>query len=105
VYFLSYGWQGDNTIYDVKVVTATFDDIATEAAGLAAEGFIITALGGNFTDGFILVGTRVQGDALPRPLVVAPYGQQKDLLWNNGYATVGYLVSADASNKFWIGEK
>ena len=61
VFVLSYGWQSDTTtIYEAKVAPATLDTIGAEATALAAAGYIITALGGNPTNGFFLVGTRVQ---------------------------------------------
>jgi hypothetical protein len=69
-YLLSYGWQNDTTtVYDVSVVTATAENFWTEVTGLAQSGYIITAMGGDPTDGISLVGTRVHGDSMPRPLV------------------------------------
>jgi len=108
VNFLSYGWQGDiTTLYEVNVFSTTFDNIATAATTLAADGYILTAIGGNFTDGFILIGTRVQGDILPRPILIVPDSDAHQFrqLIEQGYAIVGYLFSADASNNFWIGER
>ena len=68
---MSYGWQSDtSTVYDATVWEANTSDsaaIATELAGLASQGYIITAAGGNATDGLVLVGTRVHGDTLARP--------------------------------------
>jgi len=77
----SYGWQSDTTtIYEAKAVAATGDNFITEAASLGAAGYIITALGGDPTDGLILVGTRVQGDSMPRPMMfVTPTGTQGQL--------------------------
>jgi hypothetical protein len=107
VNLISYGWKGDTTTtYDVNVMATTFDNIAATATTLAADGYIITAIGGNFTDGFILVGTRVTGDSLPRPLMIIPeHSQQQEQAMQQGYATIGYLISADATNNFWIAEK
>src|SRR5262249_53613684 len=63
VEFFSYGWQSDaSTVYDTSVLTATKDTLASQASALAAGGYIITALGGNNTIGFLLVGTKVHGD-------------------------------------------
>ena len=77
----SCGWQSDTTtIYEAKAVAATGDNFITEAASLGAAGYIITALGGDPTDGLILVGTRVQGDTMPRPmLLVTPTVTQGQL--------------------------
>ena len=64
--YLAYGWQRDqSTIYEAKVVRATFGTVAPGATGLAREGYVITAIGGNYTDGFILVGTRPRGQDRP----------------------------------------
>ena len=67
----SYGWQGDTTTtYETKTVTAAADDVVNQATCLAKDGYVISAFGGNDTDGYILVGTRVQGDSLPRTLTI-----------------------------------
>jgi len=81
VELFSYGWQSDTTtIYEAKGVATTGDNFITEATSLAAAGYIITALGGDPTDGLILVGTRVQGDTMPRPIqFVTPTGTQGQL--------------------------
>jgi len=69
---LSYGWQGDTTtVYDTKVVSSMAQDVGTAATNLAGEGYIITAFGGDPTNGYLLIGTKVQGDALPRAVLVA----------------------------------
>jgi hypothetical protein len=81
VQILAYGWQGDTTtIYEAKAVAVTGDNFITEATSLAATGYIITALGGDPTDGLILEGTRVQGDTMSRPIqFVTPSGTQGQL--------------------------
>lgn len=105
VYFLAYAWQNDTTtIYEAKVVTATLDGISSAAIGLGADGYIVTALGGNPTNGFFLVGTRVQGDTMPRSILVITPTAPADLvpLFQSGYAVVGYL---DNGSVIWIGEQ
>jgi hypothetical protein len=68
---ISYGWQGDTTTaYDVQTVVATPENVASAATTLAGEGYFLSAFGGNDTDGFMLIGMRVQGDTLPRPITV-----------------------------------
>jgi hypothetical protein len=105
VEYFSYGWQGDTaTIYETKVETATFDTVGSAASDLAASGYILTAVGGNIDDGFLLIGTRVRGDTLPRPLLVVAQGQQNSELWEAGYAIVGCLIDMDGNETF-IGEK
>jgi hypothetical protein len=104
--YLSYGWQEDaSTAYEVQVVTATFDTVASSATSLAASGYIITALGGTNTDGLILVGTRVKGDSIGRPLMIIQAGQSPALLSEQGYAVVGFLVSSIGEPLWVIGEK
>lgn len=105
----SYGWKGDTTTrYDTNVQTATLGTVGTAATNLAAAGFIITAIGGNGTNGLVLVGTRVHGDSVagPRPLRVVPEGSQKSQLWDQGYAIVGVVYdSTNGGTTTWIGEK
>jgi hypothetical protein len=103
--YYSYGWTADpTTIYEAKVSVASFDTVPAAASDLAAQGYIITAFGGNTTDGFLLVGTRVQGDSLPRPLHTVPLGQQTTQLWQPGYAIVAVLQNPDYSLTY-IGER
>jgi hypothetical protein len=103
--YYSYGWTADPvTIYEAKVSVANFDTVSAAAADLAAQGYIITAFGGNTTDGFLLVGTRVQGDSLPRPIRIVPLGQQAAQLWQPGYAIVAVLQNPDYSLTY-IGER
>jgi hypothetical protein len=113
VFAVSYGWQGDpSTVYEVQVATATFDTVSVVATDLANQGYIITAMGGGndsaqgiLSDGLVLVGTRVQGDSLPRPLKVAAQGTQKIELWDQGYAIVGYIINPNGFTSTWIGER
>jgi hypothetical protein len=106
--FLAYAWQNDNTtIFEVKVMPATLDGVGAAAMSLGAGGYIITALGGDTTNGFLLVGTRVQGDTMPRPILVVVPTTDADLipLFQSGDAVVGYLInSAGSGSTTWIGE-
>ena len=100
VTFLSYGWQSDPaTVYDVQVATASATTAPSAAANLAAQGYIITATGLADTSGNIyLVGTRVHGDTLARPFIIAqdsagnisPNGAT---MMQQGYATVGVIFN------------
>lgn len=69
---ISYGWTGDTTtLYEARTVIATSAaEIASQATTLATNGYFISAFGGNDTDGYMLVGMRVQGDTMPRPIYV-----------------------------------
>ncbi len=108
VVFLSYGWSSEaHTAYTTEVQATPYDSIGAAAKSLAAKGYIITAFGGNGHDGYILVGTKVQGDTVPRPIMISP-----DLAYGvpaNGYAMVGLAVNvpsgAASSPPVWIFEK
>ncbi len=103
VYFINYGWDSDfTTRYEVRVATATADAVSSAATGLANAGYIITAFGGDSTNGFLLVGTRVQGDSLARSvMVVTPEsGTDLDPLFQSGDAIVGLIFNADFSNTY-----
>jgi hypothetical protein len=66
---ISYGWQGDTTtVYETQTMVVAAADVGSAATTLAAEGYIISAFGGNDADGYILIGMRAQGDTLPRPI-------------------------------------
>jgi hypothetical protein len=69
VYLVSYGWTGDTTtIYEDQTVVAQLAGAVPDAITLASDGYIISAFGGNDTDGYVLIGMREKGDTLPRPL-------------------------------------
>jgi hypothetical protein len=65
---VSYTWGGaGSTTYDVQTSLATADTVEQQATALAAGGYILTAVGSGGVNSFVLVGTKVQGDTLPRP--------------------------------------
>jgi len=64
-------------LYEAQVVTAAFATLSAAATNLAQAGYVITALGGNGTDGFVLVGTRVKGNTAARPVLVGTAGSQE----------------------------
>ena len=79
----------------------------TQAAILAQQGYIITAVGGDTTNGFLLVGTRVQGDTMPRPfkVVTSPTGDVSSQLWQQGYALIAAIDNGKDTAITWLGEK
>jgi hypothetical protein len=96
VHYFSYGWQGDpSTIYETQVSTASLNGAAAAATTLSNGGYMITAFGGDAQNGVIMVGTRVRGDTMPRPILVedALNGGAVDLIPQNGYATVGWVYN------------
>ena len=70
---------------------------------LANEGYILTADGGTQAvdgSGIILVGTRVQGDTMPRPINVGAYTTTSDsstVTTQSGYASVAVVQLYDTS--------
>jgi hypothetical protein len=71
VHYVSYGWKlAPTAIYETQVATATAATISSVAQSLGGSGYFITAVGGEPTDGFVLVGTRVRGVTTPRVVQV-----------------------------------
>jgi hypothetical protein len=103
----SYAWSEDtSTIYEAQTVSGVaLSQVPAEAQNLAQAGYIITALGGNSVDGYFLVGTRQQGDSIPRPISIVNTAQYTSII-SNGYSIVGVLQNAsDVASVTWIGEK
>lgn len=66
---ISYGWQGDTTtIFETTAQILSPTAIYSAACTLANQGYIISAFGGNDTNGYALAGMRVKGDTMPRPV-------------------------------------
>lgn len=99
VEYFSYGWQHDMAThgYDAQIETpASIGAVPAAAQSLAAAGYTITGFGGDSTDGFILVGTRLHGVTTPRTLQVVPNSRAGVV----GYATVAFLF--DPVNGFTV---
>ena len=91
VRFVSYGWDHDSTTaYDTQVLTAPLGTLGAAAASLAAAGYVVTALGGDSADGYMLVGTRAHGATQARSLVLDP-AAGTDL---SGYVVVGAVADS-----------
>jgi hypothetical protein len=107
--YLAYGWQADTaTLYEAQVATTSPTNAPTAAAGLAAQGFIITATGQADSSGnILLVGTRVQGDTMARPFVAAQGSSAIDSMMQQGYANVAVIVdlSNPANSYTYLGER
>jgi len=66
---ISYGWQGDTTTaYETEATVVPANKVLSTATTFASQAYIITAFGGNDENGYMLIGMRVQGDSLPRPI-------------------------------------
>ena len=64
---ISYGWQSDTTtIYESTAQIVSPQNIASVAMAMAAQGYFISAFGGNDTMGYAIVGMRVKGDTMQR---------------------------------------
>ncbi|HEY0308737.1 MAG TPA: hypothetical protein VGB94_11300, partial [Acidobacteriaceae bacterium] len=106
VTFLSYGWTGDTgTVYDIIYTQPTFATADTVAKQLAQAGYIITTCGGDWgTPALWMVGSKVRGDTLPRPILTIRPPPSPQPIADGGYAIVG-LFSQDGNADLWIGER
>ena len=90
--FLSYSWSQDTSnVYETETETASLENIGTAATTLANDGYIITAFGGNPQNGYVMVGTRVKGDSIRRPILVFPPT-------DSSTPTTGYAIVARADS-------
>lgn len=109
--YFSYGWTGNTgTVYESRAVFATFSTAGSVASNLAAQGYIITAMGDDASDSasnIIMVGTRVQGDTAPRSILLVPFTGNTSQFAANGYAVVGVIpsISGGTLNGTWITER
>jgi hypothetical protein len=92
--YFAYSWQSDTTtIYETQIASGPASAASGLAANLAAGGYIITATGIADDNGnVLLVGTRVQGDTLPRPFIAAQGDAQISAMESQGYAMVGVIA-------------
>jgi hypothetical protein len=104
VTFYACSWKADSFTYDVQLQQATSTTVASAASALAQAGYIITSSGGSGDDLF-LVGTRVQGDTVPRPILVIQAGASPQPLADGGYSTVAVGSDSNGNVLFFIGEK
>jgi len=104
VTYFAYGWQGDTaTIYEAQVATASTAQAPATAASLAAQGYIITAIGQADSSGNLyLVGTRVQGDTMARPFMAVPGGVAENQLMQQGYAIVGIIFDSTQTDPYTV---
>jgi hypothetical protein len=106
--YFAYGWQADTaTLYEAQAVTASTGGAPAAAAGLAAQGYIITATGQADSKGdIVIVGTRVQGDTAPRPFMTAQGSVQIQAMQQQGYANVGVIFNLSQSDPYtFLGER
>ena len=107
VTYLAYAWQADTaTVYEAQVSTASTAQAPTAAASLAAQGYIITAIGqADDLGDLYLVGIKVQGDTMARPFIAASGGSQNQLM-QQGYAIVGVIFNSIQSDSYtYLGER
>ena len=111
----SYSWTGDpSSVYEAKVAFATLTTATDQITQMASEGYILTASGCTQAadgSGVILIGTRVQGDTMPRPFLVGDALATPETinpLLEQGYAIVGVVNHFQNSGlilKNYIGER
>jgi len=93
---ISYGWTGDTaTVYDAQAFFSTGDNAGATATTLAGQGYILTAFGGNDADGYVLIGTRVKGDSMPRPIILITMSSPDTPGQIAGYAFVAFVNTQD----------
>jgi hypothetical protein len=96
---VGYAWSGDQgTTYEAQAVLTTYADLGPQAVSLAQQGYIITAAGTADFNQVLLVGTKVQGDSLPRNLHYFGPQQQSGGTGSPGQITVGNFFGNDAGN-------
>lgn len=108
VTYLAYAWQADpTTLYDLKVITASTAGAPAAAGTLAAQGYIITATGQADGSGdLFLVGTRVQGDTMPRPFEAVQGSSEFQSMQQQGYAVVGVIEDLTQADEYtWLAER
>jgi hypothetical protein len=106
VYVLAYGWQNDtSTIYEVSVVSATSNTYVSQGMSLAAQGYIVTAMGGDPTDGLLLVGTRVQGDTMSRPVDYVDYKGLHGSLPTSIQPLSRDIFGSGPNSEIWVNEQ
>ena len=108
-YVLSYSWDQDrSSVYDEVVKSITYETLQSTAQLLGSQGYVITAFGGNQSNGYYLVGTRLLNSDTPRNIVVPEESDGATppaSLFSEGYAVVAILNSQDDKNTIWVMEK
>uniref|UniRef100_E6PYJ4 Ig-like domain-containing protein n=1 Tax=mine drainage metagenome TaxID=410659 RepID=E6PYJ4_9ZZZZ len=108
---LSYGWQGDTTTaYEAATFIAQPANVLADAEQLANQGYFISAVGGDDTGGYAIIGMRVAGDTMPRPWHAdyTPTGSFNTQILSNGNlptvpdpapsSPILFIVEAPANN-------
>lgn len=102
VNLVSYGWTGDTTtVYEAQTYVVTSSQVESTAISMANQGYFISAFGGNDTYGWIMIGERVQGDTLARPITYN--GTPNSATPDSSYFTCVFFVqdSGIGSSSAW----
>lgn len=102
---MAYGWQKDTTTkYDTQVeMVADPQNIGAAGMQLANDGYIVTAFGGDDQNGYVLIGTKVHGDTMPRAFQVINFYDLSGGAGLRGSETVGQVIwNQGPSNQGWI---
>ena len=101
--FASFSWAGDTSSkYEATATVCELDKLQMCAQQIASAGYIITAIGGNRASGIALVGTRLVGQAIARPLLI--FDRSHSLGYDpfqQGYVTVGYILNLNPSTDIY----
>ena len=79
--------------------------LGSTAQTLADGGYIISAFGSDQTGNFIMIGTKVVGDQIPRALLIIAPGASPVPISDDGYATVADTGVPTSGYPMWIAEK
>ena len=103
VTYFAYAWQADtSTLYEGQSVTASTEGAPAAAAALAKQGYVITAIGqADATGDVYLIGTRVQGDSVARPFLIAQGNQAFQTAQQRGYAPIGVIVNLAQQDPYY----
>jgi hypothetical protein len=106
--YLAYAWLADSaSVYEARVVFTPTRGAVAAATALAAGGYILTASGQADASGnIVLVGTRLEGDTLPRPFRAAQSTMSYTGMQQQGYAPVGVIIDLTQSDPYtYLGER
>jgi hypothetical protein len=101
--YVSHGWsRAPSAVYEARVVATPFATLRSAAETLAAQGYVITACGAGDggANGFLLVGTRAQGDSAPRAIA---FGTNVAEL--RGFAIVAFVGDPASGDLALVGER
>jgi hypothetical protein len=106
-YVFSYSWTMDTASkYEATVVGASLTGAGTAMQTLASQGYFVTAVGADHSNGVQLVGTRLAGRTESRPSVVSVnFSSLAPDPFAGGYAVIGFLFDDETKSNILLFEK